>query len=138
MTECELEAVGMGKAVITVKSKAGEAVRTFNVVVSSDNLKLVVKDQNDNIVESGNRLDLLNTNGIKYKYEFNENIANKMLTSVVEDDSIVEVRNIDTNRMTFTLVGKKTGKTKVTIYPAIGNEKCGVTYEVVVDGDISK
>lgn len=32
----------------------------------------------------------------------------------------------------------KTGKTKVTIYPAIGNEKCGVTYEVVVDGDISK
>ena len=138
VTECELEAVGMGKAVITVKSKAGEAVRTFNVVVSSDNLKLVVKDQNDNIVESGNRLDLLNTNGIKYKYEFNENIANKMLTSVVEDDSIVEVRNIDTNRMTFTLVGKKTGKTKVTIYPAIGNEKCGVTYEVVVDGDISK
>lgn len=61
-------------------------------MISSDNLKLVVKDQNDNIVESGNRLDLLNTNGIKYKYEFNENIANKMLTSVVEDDSIVEVR----------------------------------------------
>lgn len=40
--------------------------------------------------------------------------------------------------MTLSLVGKKTGKTKVTIYPAIGNEKCGVTYEVVVDGDISK
>lgn len=138
VTSCNLLAVGSGSATITVKSRVGNVSRTFTVVVSSDNLKAIVKDNDGVVQEDGKTITLLNKNGTTFNYELSEIVANNSVTAIVEDESVASV-SVNTSRKTFTITGKIYGRTKVTIYPTAGTvENGGVTFDIVVDADVSK
>jgi hypothetical protein len=133
VTSSIINAVGPGKATITVKALAGNKTKTFDVYVVSDNLKILLTDENSNAIVDGDVIDINSKKSFTYSYTFNESIGkNANVNVVMSNPDLLSIKKY-ADSVQFSVL--KTGITQVTIYPEIGSEKNGVTFTLNITTD---
>nr|MCR5704454.1 leucine-rich repeat protein [Eubacterium sp.] len=135
--QCKLTALSSGTAVITARSKAGNASATCSISVSSKDLKVNFKDSEDNPIAENSTINLYGGDSKSMFYTFSEVMNSSDLLYEVADPSMLSV-SVDKYTNKVSIRGKKSGSTTVTLYPMVGTKEAnGVTFNVRVYGTIN-
>lgn len=140
ITKCILEAVGIGNTTITIAAEAGKITLDCAVVVSSENIATDMKDSEGNVLSGGTTVDLVGKSKVVYNYDFTDSANSELdlnqLSYTVDNEDIVKV-SVDAKNKKVTIEATAKGKTKVTLYPSVGNTTNGIELYFNVNANIT-
>lgn len=136
-TICTLSPRGAGKAKITATAVAGNRTASVDVYVSSNSLQLTLSDGDGNKVAAGSIAKMRGNNGTTYTYGFNETLGNEEIIVTSSNEEVVTA-SVSARTKQITFKASKIGTSEITVYPAVGTVKNGVTFTVDVNGDVKR